>query len=145
MDGHARANQAFGSAVGSGFSTIRPVTLMKKEKEDQRNHSAFREQMGNYKKLRQEHRKTMMELEAKLEKEMENHQRNLQHELHRQRKKHEEDRHKQARKRHSHIEKISKDDELEGKFEQKHRTEYRNEFSSLLRVRGSHAYCLREV
>ena len=92
---------------------------MKKEKEDQRNHSAFREQMGNYKKLRQEHRKTMMELEAKLEKEMENHQRNLQHELHRQRKKHEEDRHKQARKRHAHIEKISKDDELEGKIEQK--------------------------
>ena len=119
MDGHLRANQAFGSAVGSGFSTIRPVTLMKKEKEDQRNHSAFREQMGNYKKLRQEHRKIMMELEAKLEKEMENHQRNLQHELHRQRKKHEEDRHKQARKRHAHIEKISKDDELEGKLEQK--------------------------
>ena len=76
----------------TGFSTIRPMTLMKKEKEDLPNRSAFREQMGNYKKLRQEHRRTMLELETKLEKEMENHQRNLQNELHRQRRKHDDDR-----------------------------------------------------
>ena len=60
-----------------------------------------------------EHRKTMMELEAKLEKEMETHQRNLQNELHRQRKKHEDDRIKQAKKRHGHIEKLLHADEQE--------------------------------
>ena len=47
------ASQFPSATVGSGFATIRPVTLMKKEKEEQRNHEAFREQMGNYKKLRQ--------------------------------------------------------------------------------------------
>merc|ERR1711990_249774 len=118
--GGVGSSQFPSATVGSGFATIRPVTLMKKEKEEQKNHEAFREQMGNYKKLRQEHRKTMMDLEGKLEKEMENHQRNLQHELHRQRKKHEDDRIKQARKRHAHIEKISKDDELEERLFERH-------------------------
>merc|ERR1712062_197229 len=104
--------------LGSGFATIRPVTLMKKEKEEQRNHEAFREQMGNYKKLRQEHRKTMMDLEGKQE--METHQRNLQHELHRQRKRHEDDRIKAAKKRHSHLEKLQHSDEQEERLFERH-------------------------
>ena len=56
----------------------------------------------------------MMDLEGKLEKEMETHQRNLQHELHRQRKRHEDDRIKAAKKRHSHLEKLQHSDEQEG-------------------------------
>ena len=104
----------------SGFSTIRPMTLMKKEKEELPTRSAFREQMGNYKKLRQEHRRTMMELESKLEKEMENHQRNLQNELHRQRRKHDDDRLKQARKRHAHLEKLQREDENEERLFERH-------------------------
>ena len=118
----------------SGFSTIRPMTLMKKEKEELPTRSAFREQMGNYKKLRQEHRRTMNALESKLETEMENHQRNLQNELHRQRRKHDDDRYaysswtwnwlfdriKQARKRHAHLEKLQRDDEQEERLFERH-------------------------
>ena len=63
-DGRQRAANNFQPAIGSGFATIRPVTLLKKQQEEQVKVSAFREQMGNYKKLRQDHRRIMLNLES---------------------------------------------------------------------------------
>ena len=67
QDGRQKAQNNFQAPIGSGFATIRPVTLMKKQQEEQVKVSAFREQMGNYKKLRQEHRRIMLQLECKFE------------------------------------------------------------------------------
>lgn len=50
---------------------------------------------------------------AKLETEMENHQKKLQHELAQMRKKHSDDREKAARKRLQAIERLQRDDETE--------------------------------
>ena len=99
--------------LGNGLSTIRPVTLMRKQEEERIKVSAFREQMGNYKKMRQSHRAMMQNLESTLSSEMENHQRTLQNELNNMRKKHQKDRQKLANRRLHSIERLEKEGEQE--------------------------------
>ncbi|CAG5112590.1 Oidioi.mRNA.OKI2018_I69.chr2.g6788.t1.cds [Oikopleura dioica] len=99
--------------LGNGLSTIRPVTLMRKQEEERIKVSAFREQMGNYKKMRQSHRAMMQNLESTLSSEMENHQRTLQNELNNMRKKHQKDRQKLANRRLQSIERLEKEGEQE--------------------------------
>lgn len=109
LQGHRLAREQFSQPLGTGLSTIRPATLMKKQEEERIKVSAFREQMGNYKKMRQTHRALMQNLESTLSSEMESHQKKLQNELNGMRRKHQGDRQKLANKRLQIIEKIQKD------------------------------------
>lgn len=66
------------------FATIRPINAILRQREQHQSNDDFREQMNVYKQMRQQHQKQLVQLENKVNNEMNEHKRQLDREYEQQ-------------------------------------------------------------